>query len=66
MPSPSRSHTDTPPPALPFNPQPKPWRCPICYGRGTVPVDFYANIGYATSTNPVKCRSCGGQGIVFS
>lgn len=45
---------------------PKPYRCPICYGRGHVPHDFYNNIGYATATNPEKCRSCGGRGIVFA
>ena len=40
-------------------------RCPVCYGCGTVPPDFYAQIGYGTNTARVTCRACGGAGIVW-
>lgn len=45
--------------------QPAPWqRCPVCAGRGTLPSDFYSQIGGMTSTVRVTCRSCGGKGMV--
>lgn len=40
-----------------------PVRCPICYGKTTVPSGFYEDES-TTSALPVKCRSCGGRGIV--
>ena len=55
-------------PAVPTPPsfQPRPWKCPICGGKGHVPVDFYTAIGYSTSTNPVLCKSCGGRGVIIA
>lgn len=35
-------------------------KCPVCLGKGTVPADFYGPL----QRGPVKCKSCGGRGIV--
>jgi DnaJ-class molecular chaperone len=47
-------------------PPKKPHRCPICGGTGTVPADFYSQLGSATSTARAKCRACNGRGIVIA
>lgn len=41
-----------------------PVKCPVCEGRGTVPHDFYAQLGASSSTTRETCRSCQGRGIV--
>lgn len=42
--------------------------CPVCGGKGLVPVGFYTAIGTpyysTTSTSPETCRSCGGKGYI--
>src|SRR5438876_30914 len=43
--------------------------CPVCGGRGIVPVGFY-DLGYPTSageakTVPEPCRSCHGRGFLI-
>lgn len=42
--------------------------CPVCGGRGLVPVGFYTAIGtpyyITTNTSPETCRSCGGKGYI--
>jgi DnaJ-class molecular chaperone len=43
----------------------RPYRCPVCNGRGTMPADFYAALGTVASTNPVQCKSCKGTGVVW-
>jgi DnaJ-class molecular chaperone len=46
-----------------------PHRCPICYGKGKVPYEFYSMRGqeqWTTDAIPQKCRSCNGTGIVFN
>lgn len=43
-------------------------RCPVCFGKGIVPMGFYntTNTGYSTtSTAPETCRSCGGSGYII-
>ena len=44
-----------------------PHMCPVCKGKGTVPVDFYnhADTGTNNSTAPEKCKTCLGTGIVW-
>lgn len=39
--------------------------CPVCGGRGTVPPDFYSQLGQSTSAARESCRSCAGTGIVW-
>jgi hypothetical protein len=43
--------------------------CPVCEGRGEVPLDFYDEDGYLNSTEPFRktedCRSCNGRGYVI-
>jgi hypothetical protein len=39
-------------------------RCPVCEGRGSVPIGFYVSVGVNTSTMPESCRTCSGKGIV--
>lgn len=56
---------DAQPGNLPDPPK-RPYCCPVCFGRGTVPHDFYACIGYSTSTGREACRSCNGRGIVIA
>ena len=46
----------------------KPYKCPVCEGRGTMPDYFYEIYpGYSTSTgeNQVPCQSCSGTGIIY-
>lgn len=42
--------------------------CPVCGGRGLVPVGFYTAVGTpyysTTNTSPETCRSCGGKGYI--
>jgi len=44
-----------------------PHTCPVCQGRGSVPMGFYNpnNQGTANSTAPDQCRSCAGTGVVW-
>lgn len=50
-------------------PPQQPHRCPVCDGRGLVPVGFYLMVGGmgggTTSTGPETCRSCTGNGIIW-
>ena len=48
----------------------RPYRCPVCDGRGTVPAGFYDGdngCGTATTSSitPETCRTCHGTGIVW-
>lgn len=41
------------------------WQCcPICMGCGTVPPDFYEQVGFTTTTARTRCRRCNGTGTV--
>mgnify|MGYP000558021607 FL=1 len=47
----------------------KPYRCPVCSGKGLVPNGFYSCTGntiISTSTAPEQCKSCKGTGVVWS
>jgi len=44
----------------------RPFKCPVCGGRGKVGCNFYTNGGCGTSSCDETCRSCGGTGIVWS
>jgi DnaJ-class molecular chaperone len=46
----------------------KPYICPICCGKGTVPQSFYEQPGFGTATSigEVSCKTCHGEGIVWS
>jgi len=46
----------------------RPHTCPVCAGRGLVPQGFYLAVERFSSTHtaPETCRSCCGQGIVWS
>jgi len=46
----------------------RPYRCPVCEGRGIVPAGFYGP--YATQSSqvtvaPEPCRTCGQTGVVW-
>ena len=44
----------------------KPFRCPVCLGRGQVEPGFYVLGGSAsTSATNETCRSCSGSGIFW-
>jgi len=46
----------------------KPYCCPVCNGKMTVPNGFYNQVnGYwsSSSSTPERCRSCNGTGIVW-
>lgn len=44
----------------------KPYKCPVCEGRGTVPPSLYGDpFGSTAVIEEVKCRSCDGTGIVW-
>ena len=40
-----------------------PHRCPVCFGRGTVPNTGYG--GNSTYTGDAPCHACAGSGIVW-
>ena len=44
-----------------------PYKCPVCDGRGIVPVGFYISTSDSwTSTGTSEtCRQCGGAGIIY-
>lgn len=43
-------------------PKKRPWRCPVCVGRGFVLGCFY---GDSTAGNTTPCRSCMGSGVIW-
>ena len=46
----------------------KPYRCPVCLGRGIVENGFYnktTGTGTAYNTAPDECRACCGEGLVW-
>ena len=43
----------------------KPYLCPVCQGRGTVPVGFYCSGTLSSNVTPETCRTCGGLGMVW-
>lgn len=45
----------------------KPYKCPVCDGRGVVPGGFYLSVGQSwTSNRSVEtCRSCQGTGLIW-
>ena len=43
----------------------KPHLCPVCQGRGTVPVGFYSPGTLSSSLTPETCRTCQGFGVVW-
>ena len=44
----------------------KPFRCPVCEGRGSVDSNFYLQSAYGSGLETTPCRSCDGTGIVWS
>ncbi len=42
-----------------------PHRCPVCEGRGTVRGDFYAFQPLGYLIQPITCRTCQGEGIIW-
>lgn len=45
----------------------RPFKCPICNGKGIVPAGFYTSITYnwISANTSEKCRTCNGQGIIW-
>lgn len=48
----------------------KPYKCPVCNGKGIVPNGFYSCVGdtiiSTTTTIPEQCRSCKGTGVIWN
>jgi hypothetical protein len=42
-----------------------PWCCPVCQGRGFVPVGFYNPFDMSTASANPSCKSCDATGIVW-
>ncbi len=40
-------------------------KCPVCYGKGTVPVGFYNKFESTVNCGEPTCKSCNGTGIVM-
>lgn len=48
------------------NEETKPYRCPVCGGRGIVQNGFYNMCADSTTlSNGETCRSCGGKGVIW-
>jgi hypothetical protein len=45
----------------------RPFKCPVCEGRGIVPGGFYNSLGntWFADTISETCRSCNGKGIIW-
>lgn len=39
--------------------------CPVCQGRGFVPLGFYSPYGAASTANDETCRTCKGTGVLW-
>jgi hypothetical protein len=46
-------------------PQTRPYRCPVCEGRGHVPAGFYTG-GWGAGTSPETCQSCQSSGVLWA
>lgn len=44
----------------------KPYRCPVCDGKGHVPSNFYNVYGNVSTGITEVCRTCKGQGIIWN
>jgi len=44
----------------------KPFRCPVCEGRGVVSPAFYGFFSLGMSTSPVLCHACKGEGVLWA
>ncbi len=44
----------------------KPHKCPVCDGRGEVSFNFYYVSDGPSPDNHKKCRSCKGEGVLWS
>jgi len=45
--------------------------CPVCNGRGHLPIGFYTNTnpngtGSSASTAPETCKTCLGSGVILN
>ena len=48
------------------NEETKPYRCPVCGGRGLVPNGFYSFCADSTTAiTGETCRTCGGKGVIW-
>lgn len=45
---------------------PIPFRCPVYEGRRTMPENFYSRMTFGTGMDTVECKTCEGDGIVWS
>ena len=43
----------------------RPYLCPVCIGKGTVPVGFYGHGDATSNCKPETCRSCQGAGVLW-
>lgn len=43
----------------------KPFQCPVCYGKGTVPPGFYTGQPLLASLEREQCKSCCGKGVIW-
>jgi len=41
-------------------------KCPVCEGRGNLPVGFYNpyGLGVTANTSPERCKTCNGDGVI--
>ena len=44
----------------------QPHLCPVCGGRGTMPAGFYSDAGLTSSTASETCKTCKGEGVLWS
>lgn len=45
---------------------PIPFRCPVCEGRRTMLSSFYTRMVVGTGMDTVECKTCEGDGIIWS
>lgn len=43
----------------------KPYKCPVCDGRGNVPFNFYNDKNMSVYSLNEKCRTCEGDTIIW-
>lgn len=41
------------------------YKCPVCKGRGFVPINFYGDLSNNLTDAITKCRTCEGSGVLW-
>ena len=43
----------------------RPYLCPVCKGKGVVPIDFYGPREISSVMGTITCKTCSGIGVLW-